>query len=148
MNYRAGLGTAALLAATVLTAGCGRDEPPPPVATPTTPPAADTTTTTTTTITTPDVRQEAQQAANSAERGLEKAGAALDDASITAKVKTALIAEPALSGMAVDVDTSANVVSLNGAVATASAKSRAEEIARKTEGVKEVRNNLTVKPAS
>ena len=83
-----------------------------------------------------------------AERQIEKAGAVLDDATITAKIKTALLAEPGVKGMAIDVDTSNNVVSLNGSVASDAAKTRAEEIARKVEGVKQVKNNLTVKPAS
>jgi hyperosmotically inducible protein len=83
-----------------------------------------------------------------AERQVEKAGKLLDDATITAKVKTALIAEPGLKGLSIDVDTSNNVVSLNGTVGSDAARAQAEEIARKTEGVKEVKNNLTVKASS
>ena len=93
-------------------------------------------------------RPAAPPIAAQAERQIEKAGAALDDATITAKIKTALLAEPGVKGMAIDVDTSNNIVSLNGAVASDAAKTRAAEIARKVEGVKEVRNNLTVKPGS
>ena len=77
----------------------------------------------------------------------EQMGEVLDDASITAKVKTALIGEPNLSGLAIDVDTSANVVSLNGSVASDAARARAERVARAVGGVKDVKNNLTVKQA-
>jgi hyperosmotically inducible periplasmic protein len=90
----------------------------------------------------------ARELAAGAERQIEKSGAVLDDATITAKIKTALIAEPGLKGLAIDVDTSGNVVSLTGTVGTAAARERAEEIARKTDGVKEVRNNLAVKAPS
>lgn len=83
-----------------------------------------------------------------AERQIEKAGEMLDDATITARIKTALVTEPGLKGLSIDVDTSRNVVSLSGTVASDAARKQAEDIARKTEGVKEVRNNLAVKPAS
>jgi hyperosmotically inducible protein len=80
-----------------------------------------------------------------AERQAQDAGAVLDDASITAKVKTAFIAEPDLSGLAIDVNTAQNVVTLNGSVASEDLRARAEKIARSTEGVKDVRNNLELK---
>jgi hyperosmotically inducible protein len=80
------------------------------------------------------------------ERGAERAVTVMDDASITAKVKTALIAEPDLKGMAIDVDTAQNVVTLNGTVASDAVRERAERIAKEVEGVKEVRNQLLVKP--
>lgn len=79
------------------------------------------------------------------ERGAERAVAGMDDAAITAKVKTALIAEPDLKGMAIDVDTEQNVVTLNGAVASEAVRERAERIAKEVEGVKDVRNQLLVK---
>lgn len=79
------------------------------------------------------------------ERGTERAVAVMDDASITAKVKTALIAEPDLKGMAIDVDTAQNVVTLNGTVKSDVVRDRAERIAKEVEGVKEVRNQLLVK---
>ena len=93
--------------------------------------------------TTPNTRELAAQA----ERQIEKSGAVLDDATITARIKTALIAAPGVKGMAIDVDTAQNVVSLTGTVLSEAARKEAEDIARKTEGVKEVRNNLIVKPA-
>lgn len=139
MTRRAVFGAVALLAASAMISGCGRDEPPPaPNVPPVTTPAP----------VAPEVRQETREMANQAERGMEKAGAVFDDATITAKVKTALIAEPGLKGMAIDVDTSNNVVSLTGAVQSDAAKMQAEQIARRTEGVKEVKNNLTIKPAT
>jgi hyperosmotically inducible periplasmic protein len=83
-----------------------------------------------------------------AERQIEKSGALIDDATITARIKTALIAEPGLKGFAIDVDTSQNIVSLRGTVASDAARKKAEDIARETQGVKAVRNELTVKPTA
>lgn len=93
-------------------------------------------------------RQSVQNLGAQAERQVEKTGAVLDDATITAKIKTALITEPGLKGLSIDVDTSQNVVSLSGTVATDAARMQATEIARRTDGVKDVKNNLMVKPPS
>lgn len=86
-----------------------------------------------------------EQVAASAERQMERAGAAFDDATVTAKVKAALIADDSLKGLSIDVDTSQNVVTLRGTVATDDLKRRAEQVARGLEGVKEVKNELMVK---
>ena len=83
-----------------------------------------------------------------AERQLERAAGVLDDATVTAKVKRALIAEPNLKGLAIDVDTSKNVVTLSGTVASEQARADAERIAKQVEGVTEVKNNLEVKKPS
>jgi hyperosmotically inducible protein len=80
-----------------------------------------------------------------AERQVERAGATLDDASVTAKVKAALIGEPGLTGLAIDVDTSQNVVTLTGSVGSDDLRAQAERTARSVEGVKDVRNNLELK---
>ena len=82
------------------------------------------------------------------ERGAERATAVIDDATITAKVKTNLIAEPDLKGMAIDVDTAQNVVTLKGTVASDDVRKRAERVAKEVEGVKEVRNELLVNKAT
>jgi osmotically-inducible protein OsmY len=86
-----------------------------------------------------------ENASEKAERSLERAASVFDDATITAKVKTALLAQPRLKGLAIDVDTSKNVVSLNGTVASDQERTEAERVARQVEGVTEVKNNLHVK---
>ena|SRR5688572_12938109 len=83
-----------------------------------------------------------------AERQVERAAAVLDDAALTAKVKTALIADRRLNGLSIDVDTSDNVVTLNGTVASEEFRRQAEQLASAVAGVKAVKNNLTVKPRS
>jgi hypothetical protein len=68
------------------------------------------------------------------------------DAIITAKVKSALIGDKSVRASTINVDTKSNVVVLRGTVANEAAKTKAEQIAKKTQGVKEVVNQLTVKP--
>jgi osmotically-inducible protein OsmY len=81
-------------------------------------------------------------------RTLDQAAAALDDATVTAKVKAALIATPRVKGLAIDVATRQNVVTLSGSVESAAMRTDAERVATSIEGVKEVSNQLTVKPPS
>ena len=72
------------------------------------------------------------------------AAAPLDDATLTAKVKTALLAAPDVSGLKIDVSTANNVVTLAGTVQSAEAREEAARVARGVEGVKEVRNDLAI----
>jgi hyperosmotically inducible protein len=66
------------------------------------------------------------------------------DPGITAAVKGKLAADDDVKAYQVDVDTSNKVVTLSGRVETATAKARAVEIARGTEGVTNVVDNITV----
>lgn len=72
------------------------------------------------------------------------AGAALGDAAITSAVKAKLLADATVGGLKIDVDTRGGVVTLTGNVATRAEASQAEQLARTTEGVRQVVNNLTV----
>jgi hyperosmotically inducible periplasmic protein len=72
------------------------------------------------------------------------AGTNADDATITASVKTKLVAEKASNLTRVDVDTNNGTVYLIGTVDTAEQKARAEQLARQAQGVKNVVNNLQV----
>jgi hyperosmotically inducible protein len=72
------------------------------------------------------------------------AGQNVDDATITAQVKTKLAAEKVATLTKVDVDTNKGTVYLTGNVESATVKTRATEIARAVSGVREVVNNLTV----
>jgi hyperosmotically inducible periplasmic protein len=67
------------------------------------------------------------------------------DAAITSAVKTKFLADTAVSGLKIDVDTKNGVVTLNGNVASKSEADRAMALARDTNGVKEIVNNLRVK---
>ena len=74
----------------------------------------------------------------------ESAGQNVDDSTITASVKTKLAADKLATLTRVDVDTTNQVVSLNGIVETQQQKQRAEELARQVSGVKAVKNNLQI----
>ncbi|MGH7848449.1 MAG: BON domain-containing protein [Candidatus Binatia bacterium] len=72
------------------------------------------------------------------------AGRNIDDASLTASVKAQLVADKAANLVRVDVDTNNGVVYLNGTVESRDQKERAEQLARRVDGVRKVVNNLQV----
>jgi osmotically-inducible protein OsmY len=68
----------------------------------------------------------------------------MNDASITAKIKTKLIADPEVKAFQIDVDTVDGRVALNGKVSSADQRAEAEKLASHTEGVKSVVNLIQV----
>jgi osmotically-inducible protein OsmY len=72
------------------------------------------------------------------------AGQNVDDSTITASVKSKLVADKAANLTRIDVDTTNRVVSLNGIVESADQKARAEKLASQVSGVKSVKNNLQI----
>lgn len=73
------------------------------------------------------------------------AGEESDDARITGRVGRALTSDPEVRRYSIDVDTLDRVVTLRGVVENDNARSSAEQIARSTEGVRDVVNSLEVK---
>jgi hyperosmotically inducible protein len=71
---------------------------------------------------------------------------AIDDATVTAKVKAGLAGEAETSAIKVGVTTVKGVVTLSGVVPTEREKAKAEQVARGTEGVAQVVNNITIDP--
>ena len=76
----------------------------------------------------------------------DRAASALNDAGITAAVKTALAADPRLSAVKIDVDTKGGVVSLEGPAPDETSRDRAEMLAAAPEGVLRVDNRLVIVP--
>lgn len=76
--------------------------------------------------------------------GMSKTGDKIDDAWITTKVNWFFLGEDTLKHSKIDVDTKNNVVTLNGTVTNAAGKARAAQLARQTDGVKSVVNNLKI----
>ena len=72
-------------------------------------------------------------------------GAAVSDGWITTKLKAKFADEVGLKGSDITVDTKAHVVTLTGTVLSATARTRAVEIANGTEGVKRVVDGLVVR---
>lgn len=91
-----------------------------------------------------DTRSAVMGAASGAKSGASSLGQKIDDAQITAKVKTGLSADKDIAAGQVDVETAAGVVTLSGSVASDAARQRATQIARNVLDVKDVRNQLTV----
>lgn len=71
-------------------------------------------------------------------------GAWANDVTITAKVKSKLLANEHTRGLDIDVDTKHRVVKLNGAVESDEARQLAEQITRNTGNVRDVHNHLHV----
>jgi hyperosmotically inducible periplasmic protein len=72
-------------------------------------------------------------------------GTYVDDKTISAKIKADLIGDPLTKAREIDVNTYKGIVQLSGFVDTPEASQRAEQIARNTKGVVDVKNNLIVK---
>ena len=74
------------------------------------------------------------------------AGRTLDDTTITTRVKTAMLNDAAVGGLAINVDTFNGVVTLSGRVRSQAEKERAIAIARQTGGVADVKDALQIIP--
>ncbi len=73
------------------------------------------------------------------------AGRVVDDSVITAKVKTALVSDPATKAHQISVETFQGTVQLSGFVDDTEARTRATQVARTVEGVKDVKNSLQIR---
>ena len=71
-------------------------------------------------------------------------GQNIDDASLTASVKSSLVGDKTANLTRIEVDTTNGVVSLTGMVESAQQKARAEQLTRGVNGVKGVKNNLQI----
>jgi len=91
-----------------------------------------------------DIANAAETAGEKAAEAGDKAKQNMDDASITAKVKSMLIADPEVKGVAIEVDTVNGKVTLSGTAKSAYEKSEAEKLAKHTEGVVSVVNKIVV----
>jgi hyperosmotically inducible protein len=87
----------------------------------------------------------AREARERASKSSESIGDSLDDAWIHTKIRTKLLGEGEFPGGSVNVDVKNNVVTLRGHVSTAADKAKAESIAKATDGVKSVHNQLVIK---
>lgn len=77
------------------------------------------------------------------------AGQAVDDTVIAAKVKGELAGKTGIgTATSVNVEVNSGIVELSGFVATLDQKTQAADIARAVHGVKDVRNNISLKPKS
>ncbi len=78
-------------------------------------------------------------------RTQESTGGYVDSSMITAKVKAAILEDPALKVFSIGVETFKDVVQLSGFVNSTEVRSRATLVASRVNGVKSVKNDLIVK---
>jgi osmotically-inducible protein OsmY len=74
------------------------------------------------------------------------AACAQSDAGVTTAVKSKLVADETVKAYKIDVDTKNRVVTLKGEVDSEVARSRAVELAKSTEGVRDVVDSMVVAP--
>jgi hyperosmotically inducible protein len=79
-------------------------------------------------------------------RDQQSVGAYIDDATLTTRVKAKFADSPAVSAMAINVETLNGVVQLSGFAKNPEERMLAERLARETSGVKGVRNDIIVRP--
>lgn len=102
-----------------------------------------------------DANRAANTTGNTVERAADKtadaarnAGSAISetatDATLTTKVKSALLADAEVSGTQINVDTDNQIVTLTGQAQNPAVKQRAEQLALQIDGVKSVKNNINV----
>jgi len=73
-------------------------------------------------------------------------GQTIDDTTITTRVKTAMLNDPAVGGLRIDVDTFRGAVTLSGRVKSQMERDQAIAIARRVSGVTEVKDALQIMP--
>jgi osmotically-inducible protein OsmY len=78
-------------------------------------------------------------------KGLSRTGETINDAWITTKVKWFFIGADALKDSDINVDTKDHVVTLKGTVKTEAGRAKALALAKDTDGVKRVVDQLTIK---
>lgn len=135
MNFRSIPGCAFLLATLLVTtvAGCGKRGPGEDAAGSASAPASNGT------------GSRAESSGTGAPGGASGAGTAIDDSVITTKLKTAILADAALKGTDISVETRNGEVLLTGTVVSAAQKDHAGKVAQAISGTKGVNNKVSVK---
>jgi hyperosmotically inducible protein len=94
------------------------------------------------------VSEAARKTGEAAREATGTTGRVVTDGWVTSKIYAQYLTEDALDDSDIDIDVSKGAVSLNGTVRTPAGRERAEAIAKATDGVKSVKNNLKVTPKS
>ena len=93
------------------------------------------------------VDQKARQLGNETKDAAQKVGDKVEDAVITASVKTEIARDADLSALKINVDTSDGNVALRGTAPSTIAKEHATTLAAGVKGVVNVDNQLSIAPA-
>jgi len=76
--------------------------------------------------------------------GAPAVGGVMDDANITARVKTVLLNDTQIVASKIEVSTTAGVVTLSGSVKSKADEARALQVARTVTGVRDVKSTLQI----
>lgn len=79
-------------------------------------------------------------------RGQETTGAYVDDAAITTAVKAKFVEDKTVAASAISVETLNGTVQLSGFAKSSAEKTQAENLARSVRNVKNVRNDIVIRP--
>jgi hyperosmotically inducible protein len=95
------------------------------------------------------MKVDAQKAEDSSKKAVEKAADKISgtaqDIAITTSISAALVKDPDLSAIKINVDTKDGAVTLNGPAPTAAARDKATTLAKAVKGVVSVDNKLVIK---
>ena len=75
-----------------------------------------------------------------------QAKAALDDGALTAKIKSKMALDDSVKALNIHVDTTNGIVTVSGTARSEAERQRALQLAKETNGVREVVDRLVVKP--
>jgi hyperosmotically inducible protein len=78
-------------------------------------------------------------------RDQQTVGSFIDDATLTTRVKASFAKDPVVAATSINVETLKGTVQLSGFAKSDAERSTAERLARNTEGVKSVRNDIVVR---
>ncbi|MBI5721171.1 MAG: BON domain-containing protein [Burkholderiales bacterium] len=78
-------------------------------------------------------------------RDQQSVGSYVDDATLTARVKSKFAADKTVGAMSITVETMRGVVQLSGFAKSPEEKAAAENLARSTSGVRDVLNDIVVR---
>ncbi|MCB1954816.1 MAG: BON domain-containing protein [Rhodocyclaceae bacterium] len=90
------------------------------------------------------IERKADAAGRTVSGALSDAGQVVEDAAITTAVKAELIRADDVDALKIDVDTRDGEVTLSGTAPSDAAREKAESLAEKVDGVKEVHNKLAL----
>lgn len=86
-----------------------------------------------------------REAGEFASKAADKASGTFSDAALTAKIKSKMALDDHVKARAIDIDTSGGVATLSGVVASSDERKRALQLARDTEGITRVVDELEVR---
>lgn len=91
-----------------------------------------------------EVRKAGAEVVDRIEAGAGRAGAALAEGRLTAKIRSKIALDDTLDSAELDVETEGSVVTVSGEVRTAAQRDRAIQLARETDGVTSVVNRISL----